>query len=69
MVQDFLNQQYPKVSKKLYGIDLGQAIQETSNKDPHPRDPRIQAIPTLGPKASKYYLHWAVGIHRDILGP
>ena len=32
---------------------------------PYPRDPSIQIIPTLGPKACKYYLHWAIWIPRD----
>ena len=27
-----------------------------------PRDPSIQIVPTLGPKVSKYYLHWAIWI-------
>ena len=32
-----------------------------------PRDPSIQIIPTLGPKACKYYLHWAIWIPRVLL--
>ena len=36
--------------------------------DPAPssKDPSIQIIPTLGPKVCKYYLHWAIWIHRDV---
>ena len=30
-----------------------------------PRDPSIQIIPKLGPKVSKYSLHWATSISRD----
>ena len=29
------------------------------------RDPSIQKIPSLGPKASRYSLHWATWIPRD----
>ena len=33
-------------------------------------DPKIQTIPTLGAKTSKYYLHWAILIPRELLqGP
>ena len=31
------------------------------------RDPSIQLIPTLGPKVSSYYLHWAIWIFRVLI--
>ena len=34
-----------------------------------PGDPSLQIIATLGPKVSKYYLHWAIWIPRETEAP